>query len=73
MAARSPHRDCDRSAILRRAGGAAPAAPAQQDATPRALVRDLAELALGAPVVHEDHGVGRYRGLVTLDVGGDRR
>ncbi len=35
-----------------------------------ALVRDLAELAPGAPVVHEDHGVGRYRGLVTLDVDG---
>ena len=34
------------------------------------LVRDLAELAPGAPVVHEDHGVGRYRGLVTLDIGG---
>ena len=34
-----------------------------------ALVRDLAELAPGAPVVHEDHGVGRYRGLVTLDIG----
>jgi transcription-repair coupling factor (superfamily II helicase) len=37
---------------------------------PEAIVRDLAELALGAPVVHEDHGVGRYRGLVTLDLGG---
>ena len=37
---------------------------------PESLVRDLAELAPGAPVVHEDHGVGRYRGLVTLDVGG---
>ena len=35
-----------------------------------AVVRDLAALALGAPVVHEDHGVGRYRGLTTLDVGG---
>ncbi len=37
---------------------------------PETLVRDLSELALGAPVVHLDHGVGRYRGLVTLDVGG---
>ena len=37
---------------------------------PETLVRDLAELAPGAPVVHEDHGVGRYRGLVTLDVDG---
>ena len=36
---------------------------------PEAIIRDLGELALGAPVVHEDHGVGRYRGLVKLDVG----
>lgn len=37
---------------------------------PEAIVRDLAELAIGAPVVHVDHGVGRYRGLVRLDLGG---
>ena len=35
-----------------------------------AIVRDLTELQLGAPVVHEDHGVGRYRGLITLQAGG---
>ena len=34
-----------------------------------AVIRDLAELHLADPVVHEDHGVGRYRGLQTLDVG----
>lgn len=34
-----------------------------------AIVRDLAELTIGAPVVHERHGVGRYLGLVTLTVG----
>lgn len=34
------------------------------------LVRDLSELSIGAPVVHESHGVGRYRGLVTLEAGG---
>jgi transcription-repair coupling factor (superfamily II helicase) len=34
------------------------------------IVRDLTELSLGSPVVHEQHGVGRYRGLVTLDAGG---
>jgi len=34
------------------------------------VIRDLGELQDGAPVVHEDHGVGRYRGLRTLDVGG---
>ncbi len=38
---------------------------------PEQVLRDLTELALGAPIVHVDHGVGRYRGLVTLDVGGD--
>ncbi len=29
-------------------------------------VRNLSELKIGAPVVHIDHGVGRYRGLETL-------
>ncbi|MGY3264207.1 transcription-repair coupling factor [Lysobacter sp. HA35] len=37
---------------------------------PEAIIRDLGELNEGSPIVHEDHGVGRYRGLVTLDVGG---
>ena len=37
---------------------------------PEAIIRDLGELSLGAPIVHEDHGVGRYRGLVTLNAGG---
>ena len=36
---------------------------------PQAIIRSLAELHVGAPVVHEDHGVGRYLGLQTLDVG----
>jgi len=35
-----------------------------------ALVRNLMELHVGAPVVHEDHGVGRYLGLQTLEIGG---
>ncbi|WP_152207479.1 transcription-repair coupling factor [Marinobacter changyiensis] len=33
--------------------------------------RDLSELRIGAPVVHIDHGVGRYRGLETITVEGD--
>ena len=33
-----------------------------------AIVRNLTELTIGAPVVHEAHGVGRYHGLVTLAV-----
>jgi transcription-repair coupling factor (superfamily II helicase) len=40
----------------RRAGG--------RDA--ESIVRDLSELSVGAPVVHESHGVGRYRGLQTV-------
>jgi transcription-repair coupling factor (superfamily II helicase) len=35
---------------------------------PAAIIRDLTDLNLGAPVVHENHGVGRYRGLETLTV-----
>ncbi len=34
-----------------------------------AIIRNLAELHVGAPVVHEDHGVGRYLGLQILTVG----
>ena len=34
------------------------------------VVRDLGELRIGAPVVHEAHGVGRYAGLEVLAVGG---
>ncbi|TXI78010.1 MAG: transcription-repair coupling factor [Dokdonella sp.] len=37
---------------------------------PEAVIRDLSELAIGAPIVHVDHGVGRYQGLLKLDVGG---
>ncbi len=37
---------------------------------PDTLVRNLAELKIGQPVVHLAHGVGRYGGLVTLDTGG---
>jgi transcription-repair coupling factor (superfamily II helicase) len=33
-------------------------------------IQSLADLQPGAPVVHEDHGVGRYRGLKTLEVSG---
>jgi transcription-repair coupling factor (superfamily II helicase) len=34
-----------------------------------ALIKDLSELNLGDPVVHSAHGIGRYRGLVNMDVG----
>ena len=37
---------------------------------PESLIRDLTDIAIGAPIVHEDHGVGRYRGLITIEAGG---
>ncbi|MGI9311123.1 MAG: transcription-repair coupling factor [bacterium] len=38
---------------------------------PEAVIRSLAELREGDPVVHIEHGVGRYRGLRFLDEDGD--
>src|SRR4029434_9649507 len=35
-----------------------------------AMIRDLAELRIGDPVVHVEHGIGRYLGLQTIDLGG---
>ncbi|NOH61805.1 transcription-repair coupling factor [Vibrio sp. RE88] len=35
-----------------------------------AVIRNLAELKPGQPVVHIDHGIGRYIGLQTLEAGG---
>ncbi|MCP8898805.1 transcription-repair coupling factor [Gilvimarinus xylanilyticus] len=32
------------------------------------VVKNLTELQVGAPVVHIDHGVGRYRGLETISI-----
>lgn len=34
------------------------------------IIKNLAELRVDAPVVHIDHGVGRYRGLETISVSG---
>src|SRR5690606_18243420 len=34
-----------------------------------AMVRDLSELRVGDPVVHTQHGIGRYQGLITMDLG----
>ncbi|GIR82630.1 MAG: hypothetical protein CM15mP84_03780 [Cellvibrionales bacterium] len=36
-----------------------------------AIIRDLTELRQGLPVVHIEHGVGRYLGLQILDIDGD--
>ena len=34
-----------------------------------AMVRDLSELRTGDPVVHSEHGIGRYQGLIEMDLG----
>ena len=34
-----------------------------------AMIRDLAELRIGDPVVHVEHGIGRYLGLQSMDMG----
>ncbi|NAX48403.1 transcription-repair coupling factor [Photobacterium halotolerans] len=34
------------------------------------IIRNLAELKIGQPVVHLNHGIGRYQGLQTLEAGG---
>ena len=36
------------------------------------VLRDLSELKIGDPVVHAQHGIGRYHGLVELDLGEGR-
>ena len=37
---------------------------------PDTLIRNLAELHPGQPIVHLEHGVGRYQGMTTLEAGG---
>lgn len=37
---------------------------------PDTIIRDLTDLHIDSPVVHEKHGVGRYRGLQTITVDG---
>ena len=37
---------------------------------PNAILRDLQSLTAGAPVVHEEYGVGRYIGLQAMEVSG---
>ena len=38
-------------------------------ATNEGMLRDLSEVKIGDPVVHEQHGIGRYLGLQTMDLG----
>jgi len=39
-------------------------------ASGEAVIKNLSELSIGAPVVHIDHGVGRYLGLVSMEFDG---
>ncbi len=41
----------------------------EQTSSVDALIKDLSELKIGDPVVHVNHGIGRYRGLVHIDLG----
>ncbi len=43
----------------------------EQVSSVEALIKDLSELKVGDPVVHLNHGIGRYQGLVNIDLGGD--
>ncbi|KFD03977.1 transcription-repair coupling factor [Kluyvera ascorbata ATCC 33433] len=43
---------------------------ARRTINPDTLIRNLAELHIGQPVVHLEHGVGRYAGMTTLEAGG---
>ncbi len=42
-----------------------------EETNAEAVIRDLTELRIGVPVVHLQHGVGRYLGLQTLQIDGD--
>lgn len=37
---------------------------------PARILRELTDLSMGSPVVHESYGVGRYAGLITMEVAG---
>ncbi len=41
----------------------------EQTSSVEALIKDLSELKVGDPVVHLNHGIGRYKGLISIDLG----
>jgi transcription-repair coupling factor (superfamily II helicase) len=43
----------------------------EQTSSVDALIKDLSELKIGDPVVHLNHGIGRYQGLINIDLGHD--
>lgn len=42
---------------------------AKSKAATEGMLRDLSEVKVGDPVVHVEHGIGRYQGLINLDLG----
>ncbi|QDQ25009.1 transcription-repair coupling factor [Chitinimonas arctica] len=42
---------------------------AQKRSNAEGMLRDLSELKIGDAVVHEQHGIGRYKGLISMDLG----
>jgi transcription-repair coupling factor (superfamily II helicase) len=48
------------------------ARPGEKRSSVEGMLRDLSELKIGDPVVHAQHGIGRYQGLATLDLGEGR-
>src|SRR3546814_3990464 len=68
--------DADQLSLISEAqvfGQRAPAAEVRRRSRirdPETVLRDLSEISQGSPVVHVQHGVGRYVGLQKLDAGG---
>ena len=54
------------SQIFGRRPSAAARAGSARAMDPEQLIRNLTELSIGAPIVHIEHGVGRYQGLQIL-------
>ncbi|MBE9608858.1 transcription-repair coupling factor [Chitinilyticum piscinae] len=67
-------RNADRVAFVTEANLYASAATGrsrrqQKRSNSDAMLRDLTELKIGDAVVHEAHGIGRYQGLISMDLG----
>jgi transcription-repair coupling factor (superfamily II helicase) len=45
----------------------------EQTSDVEALIKDLSELNVGDPVVHAQHGIGRYRGLLHMNLGSNEQ
>ncbi|MGY0399206.1 MAG: transcription-repair coupling factor, partial [Ostreibacterium sp.] len=42
-----------------------------ENINPMAIINDLSQITIGTPVVHHEHGVGRYQGLECVEINGD--